>query len=104
MFEDEVNFWDFFDEEFYRLNFIMVNELEEIVEWRMVFFIRLLLFMFGVRSLRLGVIIVILVSSLVVFEFLVSFDFEEVYLLIDILMKMVILLLLLYLLNWMYCD
>lgn len=82
----------------------MVNELEEIVEWRMVFFIRLLLFMFGVRSLRLGVIIVILVSSLVVFEFLVSFDFEEVYLLIDILMKMVILLLLLYLLNWMYCD
>lgn len=37
--------------------------------------------MFGVRSLRLGVIIVILVSSLVVFEFLVSFDFEEVYLL-----------------------
>lgn len=59
---------------------------------------------FGVRSLRLGVIIVILVSSLVVFEFLVSFDFEEVYLLIDILMKRVILLLLLYLLNWMYCD
>lgn len=77
LFEDEANPQDPSDGEFYRPNPIMVNELEETVQRRMVPPTRPPPPMLGARSPRPGAIIAIPVSSPAVLESPASPDPEE---------------------------
>lgn len=79
LFEDEANPQDPSDGEFYRPNPIMVNELEETVQRRMVPPTRPPPPMLGARSPRPGAIIAIPVSSPAVLESPASPDPEEAY-------------------------